>query len=284
MQMLFHFEHMYIDHQPGKTCFNYKPWNLTELKDILGGFMDYNQGHSGWDSLYLENHDQPRIVSRWADDGIHRNASAKMLALFHATGRGTLFIYQGQEIAMVNPSSWSFEELRDLEEIQYYEAVKAQNGDLEDALKQIQRIGRDNSRTPMQWSAERGAEFSSGEPWIKINEDYKEWNVEAQLASEDKSVLGFWKQLLKIRKQHPALVTGTFTMLDYENQSVYAYTRTDKGGRYLVVCSFSEKEVIWTFLVDTGLLLLGNYPVEDSETGNLLKLRPFEGRLYRLES
>ena len=97
-------------------------------------------------------------------------------------------------------------------------------------------------------------------------------------------MLGFWKQLLKIRKQHPALVTGTFTMLDYENQSVYAYTRTDKGGRYLVVCSFSEKEVIWTFLVDTGLLLLGNYPVEDSETGNFLKLRPFEGRLYRLES
>lgn len=123
--MLFHFEHMYIDHQPGKICFNPKLWSLTKLKDILGGFMAYNQAYGGWDSLYLENHDQPRIASRWANDNVYRDVSAKMLALFHATGRGTLFIYQGQEIAMVNPSSWTFEELRDLEEIQYYESVKA---------------------------------------------------------------------------------------------------------------------------------------------------------------
>lgn len=282
--MLFHFEHMYIDHQPGKTCFNHKSWKLTELKDILGGFMGYNQEHGGWDSLYLENHDQPRIVSRWANDGIHRIASAKMLALFHATGRGTLFIYQGEEIAMVNPSSWSFEELRDLEEIQFYETVKAQNGDVEDALKQIQRIGRDNSRTPMQWSAEKGAGFTSGTPWIKLNEDYKVWNVEAQLISEDVSVLGFWKRLLKIRKQHPSLVTGTFKMIDYKNQSVYAYTRIGKAGQYLVVCSFSEKEVTWASPVETGNLLLGNCSVRDGQTESVLTLRPFEGRLYHLSN
>jgi oligo-1,6-glucosidase len=282
--MLFHFEHMYIDHQPGKTCFNYKPWKLTELKDILGGFMDYNQAHGGWDSLYLENHDQPRIVSRWANDSIYRDASAKMLALFHATGRGTLFIYQGQEIAMVNPSSWSVDELRDLEEIQYYEAVKAQDGDLEDALDQIQRIGRDNSRTPMQWNSGSGAGFTSGTPWIKLNEDYKEWNVEAQLSNEDTSVLGFWKQLLKIRKRHPVLVTGLFKMLHYENESVYAYTRTDKAGQYLVVCSFSEKEVAWTSPVGMGTLILGNNSVSDDEAGDTMRLMPFEGRLYLLEN
>ena len=282
--MLFHFEHMYIDHQPGKTCFNHKPWRLTELKDILGGFMEYNQSHSGWDSLYLENHDQPRIVSRWANDGVYRDVSAKMLALFHATGRGTLFIYQGQEIAMVNPSSWTFEELRDLEEIQYYESVQAQCGDLEDALRQIQRIGRDNSRTPMQWSGEKGAGFTSGMPWIKVNSDYKTWNVEAQLASEDKSVLGFWKRLLKIRKQHQALVTGTFEMIDYDNQNVYAYTRADEAGKYLMVCSFSDEEVEWQSPVDKGTLLLGNYDLGDGETESMLKLRPYEGRLYHVPS
>jgi oligo-1,6-glucosidase len=280
--MLFHFEHMYIDHQPGKTCFNHKPWRLTELKDILGGFMEYNQSHGGWDSLYLENHDQPRIVSRWANDVVYRDVSAKMLALFHATGRGTLFIYQGQEIAMVNPSSWTFEQLRDLEEIQYYESVQAQGGDLEDALRQIQRIGRDNSRTPMQWSREKGAGFTAGTPWIKVNSDYEIWNAEAQLASEDKSVLGFWKRLLKIRKRHQALVTGTFEMIDYDNQSVYAYTRVDEARKYLVVCSFSEEEVEWQSPVDKGTLLLGNYALGDGETEGMLKLRPYEGRLYHV--
>ncbi|RFU78366.1 glycoside hydrolase family 13 [Trichoderma arundinaceum] len=238
LQMLFHFEHMYIDHQPGKPCFNYKPWKLTELKDVLGKFMEFNQTYGGWDSLYLENHDQPRIISRWANDGKYRDISAKMLALFHATGRGTLFLYQGQEIGMVNPASWDVNELQDLEEIQYYEAVIAKNGDTKDALKQIQRIGRDNSRTPMQWNADANAGFTSGTPWIKLNEDYKEWNVEAQLASPDTSVLKFWKLLLQIRKEHKGLIRGTFKMIDYENQSVYAYTRTDTAGQYLIELSF----------------------------------------------
>ncbi|KAM0483007.1 hypothetical protein ACHAPX_002451 [Trichoderma viride] len=282
LQMLFHFEHMYIDHQPGKTCFNYKPWKLTELKDVLGKFMEFNEANGGWDSLYLENHDQPRIISRWANDGKYRDASAKMLALFHATGRGTLFIYQGQEIGMANPASWTFDELRDLEEIQYYEAIEASKGDTKDALKQIQRIGRDNSRTPMQWSADTNAGFTSGTPWIKVNQDYREWNVEAQQASSDVSVLKFWKSLLTIRKDHNGLVRGAFKMIDYENQSVYAYTRKNATGQYLVVCSFSEEEVDWACPVSRGDLLLGNYPPQEIEEGNTLTLRPYEGRLYYL--
>ncbi|KAL5094891.1 hypothetical protein Trisim1_003500 [Trichoderma cf. simile WF8] len=282
LQMLFHFEHMYIDHQPGKTCFNYKPWKLTELKDVLGKFMEFNQANGGWDSLYLENHDQPRIVSRWANDGIYRDVSAKMLAVFHATGRGTLFLYQGQEIGMANPASWDFDELRDLEEIQYYEAVEAKNGDIQDALKQIQRIGRDNSRTPMQWNTNNNAGFTSGTPWIKVNQDYKEWNVETQSKSSGMSVLKFWKLVLRTRKEHPGLIRGKFEMVDYENENVYAYTRTNATGQYLIVCSFSGKQVKWKCPVVRGSLLLGNYAEKDNETGDVLCLQPYEGRLYHL--
>lgn len=279
--MIFHFEHMYIDHQPGQPCFSYKPWKLTELKEVLGKFMEYNQAHNGWDSLYIENHDQPRILGRWANDGKYRAKAAKMLALFHATGRGTLFIYQGQEMAMANPSSWNFEELRDLEEIQFYEAQKEKGGDLADALKQIQRIGRDNARTPVQWNSEKNSGFTTGVPWIKLNDDYPEWNVEAQLKDQEHSVLGFWKKLLKLRKEHTALVHGPFKMLDWENESIYAYTRGDTKGQYLLVCSFSEQEVTWVPLVETGYVLLSNYPTPQDSIGPL-KLRPFEGRLYYL--
>jgi glycosidase len=279
LQMLFHFEHMYMDHQPGMPCFNHRPWKLTDLKDILGGFMAYNQAHNGWDSLYLENHDQPRIIGRWASDGLHRDASAKMLAIFHATGRGTLFIYQGQEMGMANPASWELDELRDLEEIQYYHSTE----DADDALKQIQRIGRDNSRTPVQWNAQPNAGFTTGTPWIKVNDDYKEWNVEAQLATPATSVLGFWRRLLAIRKQHRALVGGRFDMLDYENQDVYAYTRTDEARQYLVVCSFADREVEWVSPVEKGTLLIGNYLAADADGDKVLKLKPYEGRLYYLD-
>jgi glycosidase len=274
---------MYIDHQPGKSCFNYKPWKLIALKEVLGRFMEHNQAHNGWDSLYIENHDQPRILGRWADDGKYRVQAAKMLALFHATGRGTLFIYQGQEIGMANPKSWTVEELRDLEEIQFYEERKVRGGDLVDALKQIQRIGRDNSRTPMQWSREENAGFTSGVPWIKVNEDYKEWNVEAQLAQSHDSVLGFWKDLLKLRKEHKDLVHGLFKMLDWGNEEVYSYTRTNDETRYLLVCSFSRKEVVWKCPVETGKIVLCNYPFEGTGEEGEFRLKPFEGRLYQLK-
>lgn len=135
----------------------------------------------------------------------------------------------------------------------------------------------------MQWSAEANAGFTSGTPWIKLNDDYDEWNVETQLASENTSVLGFWKRLLRLRKQHKTLVYGTFQIIDFDNESVYAYTRVDKIGQYLTICSFSEDEVVWECPVEKGLLLLGNYSSQESDLGSHLKLKPFEARLYYLE-
>jgi oligo-1,6-glucosidase len=286
LQMIFHFEHMYIDHQPGKTCFNHRPWKLPELKKILGRFMSYMQDHDGWDSLYLDNHDQPRILSRWASDAEqHRVHAAKMLALFHATGRGTVFLYQGQEIGMANARNWTFDELRDVEEINYYNQEKAKRGpdaDMSDVLAEIQRIGRDNGRMPVSWDESMNAGFTTGTPWIKVNEDYREWNVARQEKDED-SVLAFWRKLLRLRREEKGLVYGRFEMLDWENEHVYAYTRSTEEVEYLVVCSFSDKEVDWDCPTKGGRVILSNYGPHPGEAGHreVVKLRPYECRLIK---
>ncbi|KAK4493642.1 hypothetical protein PRZ48_014827 [Zasmidium cellare] len=285
LQMIFHFEHMYIDHQPGKTCFNYREWKLPELKAILGRFMEYGQDHDGWDSLYLENHDQPRIVSRWGHDGKYRVEAAKMLAMFHVTGRGTVFIYQGQEIGMANARKWAYDELRDLEEINHFDAVRdtrSPGTDMDDVLSDIRRIGRDNSRMPLSWDDSVNAGFSNGSPWIKICEDYREWNVASQLHYTD-SVLTFWRTLLDLRKRELTLVYGRFTMLDEPSETVYAYTRSSDAEQFTVVCSFAPCEVQWQGAIGAGDLILSNY----TETGRKVDgersmvLKPFECRLYR---
>jgi glycosidase len=288
LQMLFHFEHMYIDHQPGKSCFNKKEWKLTDIKNILGKFMLHMQKHNGWDSLYLENHDQPRIVSRWASDSQeHRVAAAKMLALFHATGRGTLFIYQGQEIGMANAKSWTFEELRDVEEINYYtveEAKRPKDASMQDVLDEIQRIGRDNSRLPVSWDSSKNAGFTTAEkPWIKVNEDYEEWNVEAQLGKKG-SVLEFWKNLIEYRKEESQdLVYGSLAMVDWDNEDVYAYTRTGKSSQHLIICSFSSREVTWKRPISNpGQLIMSNYDSDGQDSVPCLQLQPFECRLYKV--
>lgn len=282
LQMIFHFEHMYMDIEPNKQCFFRREWKLTELKKILGGFMLHMQEHDGWDSLYLENHDQPRILSRWTNDTTHRAEAAKMLALFHATGRGTLFLYQGQELGLANPASWTHSELRDIEELRFYEAEQARRppgADMSDVLAQIQVIGRDNARTPMPWDGSATAGFTTGTPWIKINEDHGVWNVASELRDPD-SPLAFWKEVLRIRRSHKGLVYGEFQMLDWEHEQVYAYTRTDDHYQYLVVCSFSEEEVVWECPVVVGVLLLANSNVTEDAQRTKMQLRPYEGRIY----
>lgn len=283
LQMIFHFEHMYIDHQPGKTCFHHRNWKLPGLKAILGGFMKYGQEQDGWDSLYLENHDQPRIVSRWTNDEHHRAVAAKMLAMFHVTGRGTVYIYQGQEIGMANARQWKFDELRDLEEINHYNAVKATRktgASMRDVLEDIQRIGRDNSRMPVSWDESTNAGFSSGEPWIKVNDDYKEWNVASQM-NDDDGVLGFWRKLLMLRKKELTLVYGKFDILDEPSEVVYAYTRSSDEKCFVVACSFTAKDVQWECPVEPGDLILSNYSAQTSggTQSRLMNLRPFECRL-----
>ena len=201
-------------------------------------------------------------------------------------------------------STWTYPELRDLEEINFYnaEAAKRPNDtDMSDILARIQKMGRDNARTPLQWDDTPHAGFSTAEkatPWIKINDDYREWNIHRQ-EQDPRSVLSFWKDLLRLRKEHTGLVYGVFRMVDPANEYVYAYTRTDEeqgeGVEYLVVCSFSGEAVDWKcpVVVSWGDLLLSNYegPRERGESesggkkeGEVMKLKPYETRLYRRKS
>ena len=311
--MIFNFEHMFMDIEKGKKCFYHREWKLPELKDILGRWMTYMADHNGWDSLYLgkftlfqpkpshtpskssiaqshmltcpsskENHDQPRILGRWANATSLRAESAKMLAIFHATGRGTLFLYQGQEIGMAN-STWTVDELRDVEEINFYHEEKARRpvgADMSDVLDRVGLMGRDNARTLMQWDGSANAGFStSGKPWIKVNPDYEEWNMEKQLG-DGESVLEFWRGLLRVRKENKGLVYGRLGMVDRDNEDVYAYTRTDEKIEYLVVCSFRDRAVEWNCPVERGEVLVGSYP-SASEAGKTLHLRPYEGLVFR---
>lgn len=245
-----------------------------------------------WPTVFLENHDFARSVSRFGPgDGPDRDAAAKMLALMAATLSGTLFIYQGQEIGMTNiPPHWSKEEFRDnadLDHIQDIDGAKA--AELrEKSEKALATWGRDNGRTPVQWSSRMYAGFSEVEPWIRVNDNYPQINVEDQIDRQD-SVLSFWKFLMRARKDWWAelLVRGRFRLLDRENVKVFSYLKTDAEGleRLLVVLNFSDDETImglveaaagrcWKLLVSTCIEI-------GDGTDGVVRLRPWEGRLYQ---
>lgn len=243
-----------------------------------------------WTSVFAENHDQGRSLSRFATDSpTHRVAAGKMFALMLATLSGTLFLYQGQEIGMVNiPSSWDEREIRDVSAMNYWTETKTLYPNdaamHKAALAGIQRVGRDNARTPVQWSAEAHAGFSTVAPWIRVHDNYGEVNVAAQQGDPD-SVLGFWKRVLALRKAHAdVLVYGGFEVCDYENLKTFTYVKTareEEGGRrrtVLVVLNFTDEvqgvDVPASLAGREMELLIGS----EKEVGE--KLVPWEGRAY----
>lgn len=205
LDMVFHFAHVDMDLDP-VDFYKKREWKLTKLKNILGSWMEYMQERDGWNSLYLENHDQARSVSRFGNDSAaYRAISAKMLAMFHTTGCGTVYIYQGQEIGMAN-LNWTREQLRDVSAINYYDEKSQKPGVMaDDLLENIRNTGRDNARSPMQWDDSEYAGFSTSKPWIRLSGDYKGWNVEVE-SKDDGSVLQFWRRAIQLRKQYVGLV------------------------------------------------------------------------------
>jgi oligo-1,6-glucosidase len=276
VDMVFQFEHVSVDQ--GATKWDVLPFRLPVLKASLGRWQD-GLAEVGWNSLYWNNHDQPRVVSRFGDDGEFRVRSAKLLGTVLHLQRGTPYVYQGEELGMTNAPFAGVDDLRDIESLNHYRVATGLGADPDDVLAALRTMGRDNARTPMQWDATKHAGFTDGEPWIAVNPNHTEINAEAAIADPD-SVFHHYRRLIELRKAEPAVAHGDLTMLLEDDPVVYAFTRRLDDTELLVVANFSGEPVrpdvpeyaAWA----AGELLLGN--VAD---GSGPELAPWEARVHR---
>ena len=272
LSMVFQFEHLVLDQQPGGEKWDLAPLPLGQLKQVICRWQQELEG-TGWNSLFLENHDLPRIVSRWGDDGKYREPSAKMLASLLFGLQGTPYIYQGQELGMTNVR-YPLEEYRDIETLGMYRKYKALGWPEEKILRSIHARSRDNARTPMQWSGAENAGFTTGTPWLKVNPNYQTINADNQLSDPD-SVFSFYQRLIRLRKGHPVFREGTFRLVLADHEDIFAYTRTTAAAQLLVVCNFRGADIEDPLAIGE-IPILCNYPDQPL----LGRLRPYEARIY----
>jgi len=281
LSMIFHFDHMFVDNI---YKWFFRPFKLRRLKKILSHWQ-YTINGKGWNSLYLENHDQPRIVSRWGDDKKYRVESAKMLATMMFFQQGTPYIYQGQEIGMTNAYFTELSQYRDIESLNIYNLMrKYLKLSHKRMMHKLQKMSRDNARTPMQWDDGENAGFTTGIPWIEVNKNHKEINV--QKAQEDpNSILNYYKKIIKLRKEHEIIVYGDYKELYPKHKHLYVYERNLNKQKLIVITSFSDK--LQKFVVPKDIkytsceLLLSNYPDASSNIEDFIT-RPYEARVYLL--
>ena len=280
LSMVFSFHHLKVDFV-GNEKWVLVPFDFHKLKDILFSWQTGMSDHNAWNAVFWCNHDQPRVVSRFGDEGEYWKPSAKMLGTVIHCLRGTPYVYQGEEIGMTNPSFTTLDQYRDVESINHFHILR-DRGLHEDSAYDILRVhSRDNSRTPMQWDASESGGFSDAEPWISMNPNHKTINAASQVDDPD-SVFSHYRRLIALRKQYDVITNGDFAPLDMEHPSVLAYTRRTEREELVVVNNFYRREVDWTCPVDlTGFTcLLSNYA--DSKVETKLHLRPYESLvLYR---
>ncbi|MGW1346898.1 glycoside hydrolase family 13 protein [Kribbella sp. NPDC002412] len=272
LDMVFQFEHVNIDH--GTSKFDPVPFDLGLLKASLGRWQA-GLAERGWNSLYWDNHDQPRIVSRFGDDGQYRARSAKMLATVLHLHRGTPYVYQGEELGMTNAPWSAIEDFRDIESLNHYRAAVAAGADPAAVVASMSSHSRDNARTPMQWDASPQAGFTDGTPWIAVNPNHQEINALAELADPD-SVFHHYRRLIKLRHTEPVVAHGTFTMLLPDHPVVYAFSRRLGDTELVVLGNFSSDPVRLDELALTGDVVVSN--VADPAPS---LLQPWEGTVYR---
>ena len=275
VDMVFQFEHVDIDHGDGK--WDVRPLQLTALKASFGRWQA-GLAERGWNSLYWNNHDQPRVVSRFGDDGEHRVHSAKMLGTVLHLHRGTPYVYEGEELGMTNAPFAAIEDFRDIESLNHYAAAIAAGQDQDHVLGALRTMGRDNARTPMQWDGSAHAGFTTGTPWIAVNPNHAEINVEAARADPD-SVLHHYRRLIELRHTEPVVAHGDFEMRMADDEHVYAFVRRLGDVELFVLGNFTGADAAAAEAAEwaDAELLLGNYDApQDHGT-----LRPWETRVYR---
>ncbi len=282
LNMIFTFEHMDLDGGSGGK-WDLKPLKLTELKQVLSKWQTGLHG-VGWNSLYWNNHDQPRIVSRYGNDKEYRVESAKMLATVLHIMQGTPYIYQGEEIGMTNVRFDSIDDYRDIETHNMYkEKLEEEGWEESKIMESIYAKGRDNARTPMQWDDTENAGFTTGTPWIQVNPNYKEINVKNALADKN-SIFYYYQKLIQLRKKHPIIVYGDYTLLDEDSEQIFAYLRSFEDKKLLVVSNWSNEEVTFTMPEESVFkpaeVLIANYNDVEKSPGKQLTLRPWEAVVY----
>ncbi len=278
LSMVFQFEHICLDQIEGKEKWDLAPLPFMKLKEVFARWQTQLCGR-GWNSLFWNNHDLPRIVSRWGNDGQYRVESAKMLAILLHGLQGTPYIYQGEELGMTNVQ-FGIEDYRDIETLNLYRERLEKGYSREEIMRSVYAKSRDNARTPMQWNDEENAGFTQGTPWLKVNPNYTEIHAAAQVNDGD-SVFACYRKLVHLRKEYPVFVDGDFRLLLEDDENIFAYTRTNKDSRLLVICNFYDRTVSFSLEEDISdmELLATNY----RETGSAGTLRPYEARMLYLK-
>ncbi|MCJ8014557.1 alpha-glucosidase [Paenibacillus sp. KQZ6P-2] len=284
LSMVFQFELMDIDAGPGGK-WNVTPWKLIDFKRIMSKWQVELDG-KGWNSLFLNNHDQPRMVSRFGNDGAYRKESAKMLATLLHTLQGTPYIYQGEELGMTNVKFASMDDYRDIETINMFNEYLESGRSEADIMASIYSKGRDNARTPMQWDGKAHSGFTTGTPWLQVNPNYTEINVKESLEDPD-SIFHYYRRLIELRKQHEVIVYGHYELLLEEDEHIYAYTRTLEDERLLVILNFDEEPVTFelpeTVVYESAEVLIGNYVLPAGASVRRMELRPYEAQVLKLK-
>ena len=262
LSMIFQFEHIGLQHKPDSPKWEYeRELDVSALKAIFNKWQTELELGQGWNSLFWNNHDLPRILSMWGDTGVYREKSAKALAILLHLMRGTPYIYQGEEIGMTNYPFRTLEELNDIESLNYAKEALEKGASLERVMDQIRQVGRDNARTPMQWDASKNAGFStSDKTWLPVNPNYKDINVESALANPE-SIFYTYQKLVALRKTQDWLVDADFELLETAAK-VFAYIRKTEDSSYLVVVNLSDQEQDFCYDFDKVEVVIANTELE----------------------